>query len=48
VLRIVNRSGNRPSHEGAAAQLDRAILPTFRTSRVDFLRISGVLAAQRS
>jgi Transposase DDE domain group 1 len=26
VLRIVNRSGNRPSHEGAAEQLDRAIL----------------------
>jgi len=25
VLRIVNRSGNRPSHEGAAAELDRAI-----------------------
>jgi hypothetical protein len=26
VLRIVNRSGNRPSHEGAAEQLDLAIL----------------------
>jgi hypothetical protein len=25
VLRIVNRSGNRPSHEGAAAALDQAI-----------------------
>ena len=25
VLRIINRSGNRPSHEGAAAELDRAI-----------------------
>lgn len=25
VLRILNRSGNRPSHEGAAAQLDKAI-----------------------
>jgi hypothetical protein len=25
VLRIVNRSGNRPSHEGAAAEADRAI-----------------------
>ena len=25
VLRIVNRSGNRPSHEGAAGELDRAI-----------------------
>lgn len=24
VMRLVNRSGNRPSHEGAAAQLDRA------------------------
>jgi hypothetical protein len=24
VLRIVNRSGNRPSHEGAAAEVDRA------------------------
>jgi hypothetical protein len=27
VLSIVNRSGNRPSHEGAADQLDLAILP---------------------
>ena len=26
VLRIVNRPGNRPSHEGAAEQLDKAIL----------------------
>ena len=26
VLSLVNRSGNRPSHEGAAEQLDRAIL----------------------
>ncbi len=26
VIRIVNRPGNRPSHEGAAEQLDRAIL----------------------
>ena len=25
VLRLVNRPGNRPSHEGAAAQVDRAI-----------------------
>jgi hypothetical protein len=25
VLRLVNRSGNRPSHEGAARQVDRAI-----------------------
>ena len=25
VLRLVNRSGNRPSHEGAAAQLDESI-----------------------
>src|SRR5207245_642013 len=25
VLSIVNRSGNRPSHEGAAAEVDRAI-----------------------
>ena len=25
VLRVVNRSGNRPSHEGAAAEADRAI-----------------------
>jgi Transposase DDE domain group 1 len=25
VLRIINRSGNRPSHEGAAAALDRAM-----------------------
>jgi len=26
VLSIVNRSGNRPSHEGAAAEVDRAVL----------------------
>ena len=25
VLRLVNRSGNRPSHEGAAAEVDRAL-----------------------
>lgn len=25
VLRVVNRSGNRPSHEGAAAEVDKAI-----------------------
>jgi hypothetical protein len=25
VLRLVNRSGNRPSHEGAAAEVDRAV-----------------------
>ena len=25
VLRVVNRSGNRPSHEGAAAQVDQAL-----------------------
>ena len=30
VLRIVNRSGNRPSHEGAAAQVDRALDVCFR------------------
>jgi len=30
VLRLVNRSGNRPSHEGAAAALDRAITTCFR------------------
>lgn len=30
VLRLVNRSGNRPSHEGAAAQLDRALAVCFR------------------
>ena len=30
VLRIVNRSGNRPSHEGAADALDRAIATCFR------------------
>ena len=29
VLRIVNRSGNRPSHEGAAAEADRAIALCF-------------------
>jgi hypothetical protein len=30
VLRVVNRSGNRPSHEGAAAQVDRALDVCFR------------------
>ena len=30
VMRIVNRSGNRPSHEGAAAQFDKAMATCFR------------------
>jgi hypothetical protein len=30
VLRLVNRSGNRPSHEGAAEQLDQAMATCFR------------------
>jgi len=30
VLRLINRSGNRPSHEGAADALDRAIATCFR------------------
>jgi hypothetical protein len=30
VLRLVNRSGNRPSHEGAAAQVDRALQVCFQ------------------
>lgn len=30
VLRIVNRSGNRPSHEGAADALDRAMATCFK------------------
>jgi len=30
VLRLVNRSGNRPSHEGAADALDRAVATCFR------------------
>ena len=30
VLRIVNRSGNRPSHEGAADALDQALATCFR------------------
>lgn len=29
VMRIVNRSGNRPSHEGAAAEFDRAAATCF-------------------
>lgn len=29
VMRIVNRSGNRPSHEGAAAEFDKAIATCF-------------------
>jgi len=30
VLRLVNRPGNRPSHEGAAEQVDRALAVCFR------------------
>ena len=30
VLRLVNRPGNRPSHEGAAAQVDRAVVLCIR------------------
>jgi len=30
VLSVVNRSGNRPSHEGAAEQVDRAVATCFR------------------
>jgi hypothetical protein len=30
VLRVVNRSGNRPSHEGAAEQVDKALAVCFR------------------
>jgi hypothetical protein len=30
VLRLINRPGNRPSHEGAAGQVDRAILLCLR------------------
>ncbi len=30
VLSVVNRSGNRPSHEGAAAQVDRVLDACFR------------------
>jgi Transposase DDE domain group 1 len=30
VMRLLNRSGNRPSHEGAAAALDQAIATCFR------------------
>jgi hypothetical protein len=30
VLRIVNRSGNRPSHEGAAGEVDRALTVCWR------------------
>jgi hypothetical protein len=30
VLSIVNRSGNRPSHEGAAAEVDRCVAVCFR------------------
>jgi Transposase DDE domain group 1 len=37
VLSIVNRSGNRPSHEGAAAQCDRAIALCRRAGFVEIL-----------
>jgi Transposase DDE domain group 1 len=30
VLRLVNRPGNRPSHDGAAAQVDQALAACFR------------------
>src|SRR5258708_2993071 len=30
VLRIINRSGNRPSHEGAATQVDQALAVCFK------------------
>jgi hypothetical protein len=30
VLGLVNRSGNRPSHEGAAAEVDRCLELCFR------------------
>ncbi len=30
VMSVVNRSGNRPSHEGAAAEVDRAMAVCFR------------------
>jgi hypothetical protein len=30
VLGLVNRSGNRPSHDGAAAEVDRAVAVCFR------------------
>jgi hypothetical protein len=30
VLRVVNRSGNRPSHEGAATQVDQCLATCFR------------------
>jgi Transposase DDE domain group 1 len=30
VLGLINRSGNRPSHEGAAAEVDRALAVCFR------------------
>jgi hypothetical protein len=30
VLRVVNRPGNRPSHEGAAAQVDKALAVCFQ------------------
>ena len=36
VLSIVNRSGNRPSHEGAAGECDRVI---FLCRRAGFRRI---------
>ena len=32
VLSLVNRSGNRPSHEGAAAEVDRAIWLCLRAA----------------
>ena len=37
VLRIVNRPGNRPSHEGAAAALDKAADTCFRAGFVKVL-----------
>ena len=40
VLRLVNRPGNRPSHEGAAAELDRA-MATCREAGFRRIRLFG-------
>ena len=40
VLRIVNRSGNRPSHEGAAAQCD-AVIAELRAAGFRKIRLCG-------
>jgi hypothetical protein len=44
-LYVVNRSGNRPSHEGADFYLDRAVHLPFRTSQNHYRMDAPVMQA---